>query len=817
MRRTLLFSTITAALLAASPASAAAPNPVITTAWPAGARPGSTVEVTLTGTGIEKLTQLKSTAPGLRAESIGDAKSKRFRVVIPKTTPPGLYEIRLAGQSGVSSPRTFQIGNRPEVTEAEPNNTPDVAKPVPLDVIINGRILEAGDQDCHRFTAGKGQRVIIECWAERIDSDLHPVLQLFDAEGHLLKVSRGYYGIDPLIDFRVPADGDYVVRLHDLTYTGGANHVYRLDIDTGPRVALAVPGVIHRGHATRVTLLGWNLAQRTDAPAPALDRVEVEIPAGKATPTWPLPVRLAPSQTPLDAMTWQLPGGHAPVLIGVTDVAVVHSSDDNHTPQTAQQIEIPCEAGGLLVEADEKDWYSFKARRGEVIYIELIGERMGSPVHLAASVLAADGQTELLRCRRDPRNIGGLGLPTRHADPAGRFLAPSDGRYTVVVYNRTAGIHPDPRRSYRLSLRREVPAADVAVIPTGTSPRAINVAPGGRMVLDVFAFRRRGARGSIRISAGNLPDGISCPDIFLGPDVSRGQLVLSADHGASQGNGRFTLWSAPVTAAPTARRDVRGGTVVRGGRPNGWSRLTHELALGIGGDSPLRVTADGHETRIHHLYGELKVRHAPGGVLDVAIEVERKDPNHRANVQLIGVGLPPGLANRTATIPAAKDKGYISFYLPPGLKPGRYTLGVQATTTVPTADGKKTQSVTVFSNPIVFDVHEPMFHVTLDPYNPRTIKRGQIAQVKYRVRRLNGFINKIHSELAAPGTVTKVGGLRGRGVTFVGQTDSGAIQVVASDDAPLGQRAFLRVYAVGVLEDEALYHGSHFLNLQIVE
>ena len=125
--------------------------------------------------------------------------------------------------------------------------------------------------------------------------------------------------------------------------------------------------------------------------------------------------------------------------------------------------------------------------------------------------------------------------------------------------------------------------------------------------------------------------------------------------------------------------------------------------------------------------------------------------------------------------------------------------------------------MTVFSNPSVFDVHEPMFHVTLDPYNPRTIKRGQIAQVKYRVRRLNGFINKIHSELAAPGTVTKVGGLRGRGVTFVGQTDSGAIQVVASDDAPLGQRAFLRVYAVGVLEDEALYHGSHFLNLQIVE
>ena len=53
-----------------------------------------------------------------------------------------------------------------------------------------------------------------------------------------------------------------------------------------------------------------------------------------------------------------------------------------------------------------------------------------------------------------------------------RFLAPADGHYTIVVYNRSAGIHPEPRRGYRLSLRREVPATDIAVIPPGTSPTA---------------------------------------------------------------------------------------------------------------------------------------------------------------------------------------------------------------------------------------------------------------------------------------------------------------------------------------------------------
>ena len=150
--------------------------------------------------------------------------------------------------------------------------------------------------------------MILECWAERIDSKLHPILQLFDSNGRLLKVSRGYYGIDPLIDFRVPDNGDYIVRLHDLTYTGSTNHTYRLDIDTGPRVALAVPGVIRRGQSARVTLLGWNLANRTDAPYPALDRVDVEIPAESTNPDWPLPVQMTAAQAPFDAIAFQLPG-----------------------------------------------------------------------------------------------------------------------------------------------------------------------------------------------------------------------------------------------------------------------------------------------------------------------------------------------------------------------------------------------------------------------------------------------------------------------------------------------------------------------------
>ena len=60
-------------------------------------------------------------------------------------------------------------------------------------------------------------------------------------------------------------------------------------------------------------------------------------------------------------------------------------------------------------------------------------------------------------------------------------------------------------------------------------------------------------------------------------------------------------------------------------------------------------------------------------------------------------------------------------------------------------------------------------------------------------------------------------GLRGRGETFVGQTETGSLQIEINKDAPLGNQAFLRLFSVGVVEDEPIHHGATFLPLEIVE
>ena len=564
-----------------------------------------------------------------------------------------------------------------------------------------------------------------------------------------------------------------------------------------------------------------------------------------------MPVRLQPSQAVLAgaAFPFFLPDSHAPVAIGVSDVPVVLDQTDNHSPSSAQEIDIPCEVSGQLVAGDERDWFAIDVRRGEVLYIEALGQRIHSPVDLQISVLGQSGTPgsgvndpdsrpsraghtlvglpELAQFGDEVRNIGGA-FPTGHLDPAGRWVCPADGRYLIAVRNLIGGLQADPRRTYRLSVRREEPDFQVVAVPRGDAPTGFNVRRGGREVLDLLAFRRRGCDGSIRVSANDLPAGVDCPDIWLGPGVDRATVVVSADRDAAAVFGELKLEGVVGSVSnpsmtggrignPSYRRhSVRGGAIVRAGTPSGWGRITSQMPLAVVGDAPLRITAAAHETLDHHLYGLLPARHSPGGVVDVALQIERRDAGHQAPVKLIGVGLPELIGNQTAIIPAGQQKGYISFYLPPTLPVGHYSLVVRAETTVPTPD-QKTETVAVYSNAVTLDVQPAAFLVEVDPFAVTRAKRGEIIQIAYSAKRRNGFIGKMHTELAAPGHITDVVGLRGRGETFVGQTDNGSLQIIVNDDAPLGPQSFLRLFTVGVVEDEPVFFGSSFLALEIVE
>ena len=89
-----------------------------------GVRAGETAEVTLRGSDLEGATQLWFDHPGLSAVHVKDLT---FRVSAGPDVPLGDHDLRAIGTYGVSNPRMFVVGDRPESIEAEPNNTPEKA------------------------------------------------------------------------------------------------------------------------------------------------------------------------------------------------------------------------------------------------------------------------------------------------------------------------------------------------------------------------------------------------------------------------------------------------------------------------------------------------------------------------------------------------------------------------------------------------------------------------------------------------------------------------------------------------------------------
>jgi hypothetical protein len=240
--------------------------------------------------------------------------------------------------------------------------------------------------------------------------------------------------------------------------------------------------------------------------------------------------------------------------------------------------------------------------------------------------------------------------------------------------------------------------------------------------------------------------------------------------------------------------------MVRSDDPAGWGRLTQEITIAVAPETPFSLTATPSATAIFQ-----------GSILDVAVTVERS-VGADGPIQVTGVGLPEAMQSPVATIPAGGTQGWLSFAIPPDLPIGTYTIALRAESEVAFNGGRV--GVTTFSNPLTLRVGEGRIRVTIDPRTPRKIARGEIIQVRYTAERLHGFIGKIHTELVAPGGVI---GIRGRGVTFTGQQEAGEIQVIATEDAAPGRLVFLRLEAVGTVEDRPGFRGSQFLDLEIVE
>ena len=99
--------------------------------------------------------------------------------------------------------------------------------------------------------------MVIDCQAGKLDSMMDATLALTTADGKPLLSNGDYHGRDPLLDFVAPEAGDYLIKLHDLSYRGG--YPYRLIVSDRPQVENVSPRAVQVGVATELSVFGRNL------------------------------------------------------------------------------------------------------------------------------------------------------------------------------------------------------------------------------------------------------------------------------------------------------------------------------------------------------------------------------------------------------------------------------------------------------------------------------------------------------------------------------------------------------------------------------
>jgi hypothetical protein len=653
--------------------------------FPLGGQAGSEVLLEIRGKDLDEVKTLRFDHPGLKVIFV---KPNQFRLTVAPDVPPGTYEVRAVGRWGFSAAQLFEVGRGlTEVLEKEPNDSPDKAQPVPLNAVINGHSDGNGD-DFFRFPVKKGERVVLDCRAFRLNSQLRAILSLAAADGKELLHSRPYYNLtDPLLDFTAPADGDYVVRLHDMTFRGGLP--YRLVISNHPQIENAFSNAVAPGPKAELLLLGRNLPGGKPAPEWAvggqtLDQLTVPFEAPKDLPL----DRFAfvnhppsPCATARGLQFWpaNLKNCLNPVTLAWADLPLTPEREPNDSAETAQSLTLPTVVAGRFDRPGDRDWYRFAGKAGEAITIDLLCERLDFPGDPFVLIFDAKGQ-ELASF--DDHGINFNALAQANRDPLGTFRVPADGTYRLLVQERYR--RGGARYHYILRLaKNEQDFCPVVVHETPSDPSCPVVRRGGSAFYEL-CLNRRDFNGPVTVEAEGLPPGVTCPPVHISPQSQFANVVFMAAADAPEWAGAVRLKSWAMFGGKRVERPVRCAQRRWPVANINSSLEVREICLAVRSAAPYGIRLPAEPLTV-----------PAGRALDVKAKVVRHWEDFKGKVQLTGLNLPPGFAMAATEVPADRGEATVQLKVAANVPPGEYSIALRGDAQVPFASDPKAANRTL--------------------------------------------------------------------------------------------------------------------------
>jgi hypothetical protein len=559
-------------------ASAQLPSPHLRSIHPGGAKAGTTLDVSIAGSELDEISGLLFSHPGLSAKQVIVPANEfqpegldpfRFRLTVANEVPPGHYEVHVKTRLGLSGPRPFVVGTLKELAEPGTNKKAANALKLPAGVVLNGRA-DGDSIDYFQFEAKQGQRLLIQCWAERIDSRMDATLAIDDAAGRELLSDRDTLGRDPLLDFTAPADGVYLLRVYDFTFGGGDEFYYRLLINEAPHIDFIVPPAGTPGTTSKFKIYGRNLPGGSKGEGLLLGSHEVEslevaikLPTESQSTNPSLLVR----EALLAGFDYRLEADGTssnPIRIGFVKAPVVAETESTKD----QSVPIPTEIHGSFARSGDTDRFRIEAKKGTPLWIDCLAERLGypsDPLLIIERVKADEKGNELfseVKSSDDGRNPGGRHFPLPTRDPSLSFSPPEDGTYRITIINQTGP--SGPASLYRLVIREHQP--DFELVATAWKPhresKLLQPVPsllrqGGTAAFHLFAIRRDGFSGEITLSAEGLPSGVTCSPMRIAEGQASTTLILSCSDDAPDWNGFITVRGK----AGDKVREAQAGTI----------------------------------------------------------------------------------------------------------------------------------------------------------------------------------------------------------------------------------------------------------------
>ncbi len=668
--------------------------------FPLGGAAGSEVALEIGGKDLDDARALHFDHPGLRAVHV---KDRQFRLTIAADVPPGTYEVRAVGKYGISGAQLFEVGRGlAEVAEKEPNDSADKAQSIPLNSVVNGKSDNNGD-DFFRFPARKGERVVIDCRAFRLNSRLRAILSLADAAGKELQRSRPYFNqTDPLLDFVAPQGGEYVLRLHDMTFSGGLP--YRLVVSNHPQIENAFPAAIAPGGKAELTLLGRNLPGGKPAPEwvvqdHPLDRLTVALTAPGDAQRFTFIDRLpSPALNARGVQLWPpIKDCLNPVTLAWADLPLTVEHEPNDSADAAQSIALPAVVCGRLDKPGDADWYTFTAKANEAISIDVLCERLNLPGDVFVIVFDAKGK-ELATF--DDHGVNFNALAQFNRDPVGVFRVPADGTYRLFVQERYG--NGGARYQYVLRLaKNEQDFYPVVVHETPSDPSCPVVRQGGSAFYEL-CLNRRNFSGPVTVEAEGLPPGVTCPPVHVSPQSQFANVVFTAAADAPEWSGAVRLKARATEGGKRLERPVRCAQRRWPIANINTSIEVREICLAVRPTAPYGVRLPAEPLTV-----------PAGGALEAKATVQRHWPDFKGKVQLNGLNLPPGFALAATDVGPDQTETVLKFKVAPNVPPGEYSVVVRGDAQVPfAADPKATTRPPVR----VADPSTPLtVHVTAAP------------------------------------------------------------------------------------------------------